>query len=645
MINRYALLWIVAVALSACDKSVESVDAPVEAVKPAEAVKAADQRVQRIRSGYDYHSYSNPREARITHVDLDLDTDFEQKILKGSVVLTVERVLSNAHEVILDTRDLDIQDVTVKNAAGEWRQVYYHLGETDPDLGAPLSINLPAGLSELEVRVRYRTSPSASGLQWLTPAQTAGKKQPFLFTQSQAIHARSWIPLQDSPGVRVTYDAVIRTPAELLAVMSAANDPATARDGEYQFSMPQAIPSYLIALGVGDLQFQSMGARTGVYAEPSLLQAAAREFADTEQMLETTEDLYGPYRWGRYDLLILPPSFPFGGMENPRLSFITPTVIAGDKSLVALIAHELAHSWSGNLVTNASWRDLWLNEGFTNYLTTRIMEVVYGPRRAAMESVLAYQGVMKEIDELPDEAEILAIDLRGKNPDDVFSNIPYDKGELFLVWLENAVGRERFDAFLKQYFNEFAFQSITTEAFLKYLQVNLIEPNPDVVSTSQVKHWVFSPGLPADAVIPESDAFDKVAAQSSDWQGGKVKAADIETGQWTVHEWLYFLNNLPHKLSAAQLRDLDQAFALTESTNNEIAHSWLLIAIRNDYEPAYKRLENYLVSIGRRKLITPLYEELVKTDKGRAFATRVYARARPGYHPLAVRTVDGILAG
>ncbi|MBT8132193.1 MAG: leukotriene A4 hydrolase C-terminal domain-containing protein, partial [Gammaproteobacteria bacterium] len=422
-------------------------------------------------------------------------------------------------------------------------------------------------------------------------------------------------------------------------------EPGTPRDGEYQFSMPQAIPSYLIALGVGDLVFEPMSDRTGVYAEPTIVSAAAYEFSDTEEMLRISEQLYGPYRWGRYDLLILPPSFPFGGMENPRLSFITPTVIAGDRSLVSLIAHELAHSWSGNLVTNATWRDLWLNEGFTSYLESRIMEEVFGAGRAAMEDVLGYQNVMQEIAELPDSAELLAIDLRGKDPDEVFSNIPYTKGQLFLSWLEHAYGRERFDAFVKAYFDEFAFQSITTEKFLRYLDQNLLQTEPVVVTRDEVREWVFKPGMPDNVVIPESDVFTRVETISHDWQAGRLAASAIDTSAWTVHEWRYFLNNLPEKLSAGQLAALDEAFALTESTNNEVAHSWLVIAVRNDYQPAYQRLEQYLVSIGRRKLITPLYEELVKTEQGKAFAERVYRQARPGYHPLAVRTVDGILAG
>ncbi|MBT8145020.1 MAG: M1 family metallopeptidase [Gammaproteobacteria bacterium] len=591
----------------------------------------------------DYHSYANPGEIAVRHISLDLQTDFGEQILKGTATLTVERVSRDAEMLMLDTRDLEIQDVRVESPAGKWVQTYYKLGNSDGALGAPLAIELPPGdASTFSVRIRYRTAPGASGLQWLTPAQTAGKKHPFLFSQSQAIHARSWIPLQDSPAVRVTYDATIRTPQDLLAVMSASNDADTERDGEYTFRMPQPIPSYLIAIAVGDLVFEPIGERTGVYAEPALVKAAADEFADTETMLEITEDLFGPYRWGRYDLLILPPSFPFGGMENPRLSFITPTVIAGDRSLVSLIAHELAHSWSGNLITNATWRDLWLNEGFTSYLEARIMEAVYGAERAEMENTLGYQGLARELAELPPEAQILAIDLRGQDPDNVFTSVPYTKGQLFLTWLEGYFGREEFDVFLRNYFDRFAFESITTDQFLEYLSAQLPANRP---AKPQIMEWVFEPGLPADAVLPQSDAFTRIDATRNDWLEGEIAATDIDTEAWTVHEWLAFLNNMPDQLSNDQLVALDQAFDLTESANNEIAHSWLKIAIRNDYEPAFARLENYLLSIGRLKLIRPLYQELVKTERGKQFAQRVYAQARPGYHPLAQRVSDAIVMG
>ena len=589
-----------------------------------------------IASGVDYHSFANPNEIRVTHLSLDLTANFESKQLVGEVTLDVERTKPENNTLVLDTRALEIQRVSV-----EGESVPFEMGETDSDLGTPLTITLPSAANS--VTVAYSTSPEASGVQWLTPAQTAGKKHPFLFTQAQAVHARSFIPLQDSPQVRVTYDATIKTPESLLAVMSASNDPTTERDGEYEFNMPQPIPSYLIALAIGDLEFKAMGERTGVYAEPALLESAAKEFEDTEAMLEVTEETYGPYQWDRYDLLILPPSFPFGGMENPRLSFITPTVIAGDKSLVSLIAHELAHSWSGNTVTNATWRDLWLNEGFTTYLTYRIMEMIYGHDRFKKEAVLGYQDLENDVAALEEDDEILAIDLRGRNPDDVFSNIPYEKGALFLREIEHKIGRENFDAFLMQYFKDFAFKSITTDTFIAYLDDTLLKQYPDKLDANRIHTWIFEPGIPEGAPHPESDAFTKIDDTRSAWLSGDVKAADIETAQWTVHEWLYFLNNMPESLSEAQLAELDSAFSLTSTKNNEIAHSWLMISVQNNYQPAYDRLYSYLVSIGRNKLVKPLYRELSKTPEGKAFAKRAFEEAKPGYHPLTVKANEGFV--
>lgn len=619
-----------AVAVAAC--SPQSVT-PESSTSSSDAAAPA---MAEIKSGVDYHSLSNPGEMKVTHLDLDLTADFDAKRLKGSVTLTFDKLAADASELVLDTRDLDIQSVS---ANGE--SLAFTLDEADPELGAALRIQVPDGINQ--VTVSYQTSPQASGVQWLTPAQTAGKQHPFLFTQAQAVHARSFIPLQDSPQVRVTYTAKIKTPEELLAVMSASNDPDTPRDGEYDFTMPQPIPSYLIALAIGDLQFKAMGERTGVYAEPALLDAAAEEFKDTESMLEVTEQTYGAYSWDRYDLLILPPSFPFGGMENPRLSFITPTVIAGDKSLVSLIAHELAHSWSGNTVTNATWRDLWLNEGFTTYLTYRIMEMVYGHDRYRKEAVLGYQDLTDDVAALPENDEILAIDLRGRNPDDVFSNIPYEKGALFLRELEQKVGRAEFDKFLVNYFQHFAFKSITTDEFVAYLDKTLLADHADKLDKARIQEWIFTPGIPAGAPVPTSDAFELIDQARSNFLAGEVPASNIDTQSWTVHEWLYFLNNMPEALTDTQLAALDEAFNLTQSSNNEIAHSWLMIAVKNNYEPAYERLYSYLVSIGRNKLVKPLYQALSKTEEGKAFAKKAFEEAKPGYHPLTVKANEGFV--
>lgn len=588
----------------------------------------------------DLHSYANPGDVRVTHVELDLQVRFDERRLRGSALLSFERAREDADALVLDTRELTISAVESWSPAGGFDAATWSLAEADPLLGAALTVVLPPQATR--ARVTYETSPEASGLQWLTPEQTAGGEHPFLFTQSQAIHARSWIPLQDSPAVRVTFGARIATPQGLRAVMGAAHDADAPADGDYRFDMPRPIPSYLIALAAGDLAFRPLGARTGVWAEPSVVQEAADEFADTESMMAAAERLYGPYRWERYDLLVLPPSFPFGGMENPRLTFVTPTLLAGDRSLVSLVAHELAHSWSGNLVTNATWRDFWLNEGFTVYLERRIVEEVYGAEREAMEAALGRRALDADLERLDDADQILHVDLAGRDPDAGMTQVPYEKGALFLRRLEEAAGRGRFDAFLRGYFDHFAFRSITTADFLAWLSEHLLADEA-LAAAVPVEEWVRAPGLPAGAPRPASAAFDAVEAAAARWVDGDLRAAELDAAAWTTHEWLHFLGVLPEGLAAARMAELDAAFALTESPNAEIAHQWLLLAIRNAYRPADGRLERYLLRIGRRKLILPLYAALAATADGRGRALAIYRRARPGYHPIAAGSIDPLL--
>ncbi len=441
----------------------------------------------------DVHSYGKPDQVRVTEVVLDLTVSFEQKTLAGTAELGLV-VTDPAAPLILDTRDLDIQEIETSPDGDTYAVAEWTVGDTDPILGAPLTIPLPEGTRR--VRITYASRPEASGLQWLTPEQTAGKTAPFLFSQNQSIHARSWIPIQDSPGVRISYSATIHAPVELEALMSAERTGGA--NGIFQFSMDTPIPPYLIALAVGDLEFREVGRRTGVWAEPPLVDAAAREFEDMEQMVYAVEGLYGPYRWGRYDLLILPPSFPFGGMENPRLTFATPTILAGDKSLVGLVSHELAHSWSGNLVTNATWRDFWLNEGFTTYIENRIQEDVYGAELATMERALELRDLKQEMKDMPAADQLLYIDLAGRDPDTAVTGIPYTKGALLLRRMEEVFGRETFDAYLRRYFDEFAFQSITTDTMLVYLKRELFAAHPKEAAQIAIDEWVYEPGLPAN---------------------------------------------------------------------------------------------------------------------------------------------------
>jgi aminopeptidase N len=614
------------------------------------AAGAGDAAVGGPAARGDAHTLGNPSEVRVTHLDLDLTVHFDRKELAGVAILEVERQSGVKDEVPLqlDTRGLTIANVGIRSSNADPLKPFtptpFQLGPADPILGTRLTIKLEPETKQ--VRVEYRTAPSASALQWLDASLTAGKVRPFLFTQSEAIHARSWIPLQDSPGARITYSAVVRVPRGLTAVMAADSrvKPEESREGAFRFEMPQPIPSYLIALAVGDLAFRGLGPRTGVWAEPSVLDSAAYEFGDVEAMVGSIEKRFGPYRWGRYDILVLPPSFPFGGMENPKLTFATPTVLAGDRSLVSLIAHELAHSWSGNLVTNATWRDFWLNEGFTTYLERRIIEDLYGPDRADMESVLGLAELREELKNFPPKDQVLHIDLTGRDPDEGMNRIPYEKGALFLRTLEKAIGHDRFDVFLRAYFDRFAFRSITTDDFTAYLKDHLLL-GPDAPKAIDLASWLEAPGLPPSFAEPTSARLQAIDKAVRGWLDGTIPTDKLDAKDWSTQEWIRFLQAMPEKVPTERLAEVDKRFGLTNRGNSEIAHQWLLIAIRNDYSPAMGRLETYLTTIGRRKLVLPLYKALLATPAGRLHAEAIYATARPGYHPITVESVDRLLKG
>ena len=587
-------------------------------------------------------SYARPLEARVHHVALDLTVDFDAKRVGGTATLDIDRK-ADSKEIVLDDKGLEIESIT----DSEDQPLQYKVGAADPKLGAPLTVAL--GPDTKRLVIKYRSAPDAGALQWLTPAQTAGKKKPYLFSQGQAIENRSWIPTQDSPGIRQTWEATIRVPAGLTAVMSAPKsaEPIT-QGGESVFSykMPHSVAPYMIAIGVGDLAFKPLGKRTGVWTEPVMLDRAAAELSDTEKMVEAAEKLYGPYRWGRYDLLVLPPAFPYGGMENPTLTFLTPTFIAGDKSLNGLVAHELAHSWSGNLVTNATWADSWLNEGFTSYFENRIMEAIYGPKRAAQEAALSFDDMEKAFAEEGRNAPITRLNLPKEEAiaDGGASGIIYDKGAVFLRTIERTVGREKWDAYLRSYFDRHAFQPMTSALFLADLRAHLVKSDQVLERKLQLDRWVYQPGLPSNVVRPDPAAFasvDKAVRAFS--AGGSVPSA---FGQWTTAEKMRFINKLPRKLPTNRLDELNRSLKLNEAGNNEVLFAWLDLAIRNRYDPAVPALERFLTTQGRRKFVRPLIETLAKdTQWGRPIAARVYREARASYHPITQRDLDKLKLG
>ncbi|KRB86698.1 aminopeptidase [Sphingomonas sp. Root710] len=580
-------------------------------------------------------SYARPEVARVTHVDLDLRADFAAKVMRGSATLDIA-AKPGASEIILDDKGLVIERIT--DAGG--RALTWAVGKADDYKGAPLTIRIGAAR---RIVIAYHSKPDASALGWLPPELTAGKKKPFLFSQGQSIENRSWIPTQDSPGIRQSWSARITVPADLVAVMSGTRltprgEPAGKSWKRYRFRMEHPVPPYLIALAVGDLAFKPLGARTGVYAEPVTLAPAARELDDTEKMVRAAEGLYGPYRWGRYDMLVLPPSFPYGGMENPTLTFLTPTIFTGDKANTDVVAHELAHSWSGNLVTNATWSDSWLNEGFTTYFENRIDEIVYGKERAAVLADLSWDDLQRDLK----EAKPPATRLHGE-PEELYGELAYNKGAIFLRTIEHAVGRSRWDAYLRSYFDRHAFQPQTTANFLKDIRARLVKGDAALEKQLQLDAWAYQPGLPGNAYRVRSATLaqvDRAIEQVS--EGAPVGTLPFST--WGTQEWQRFLNGLPRKLSTERLAELDGAMRLSASPNAYVRSAWLVLALGNRYQPAVVSAEEYLPRIGRMLLIRPVYRTLVEQGAwGRPIAERIYAGARPHYHPVTVASVDKIV--
>lgn len=601
--------------------------------KKAEETTQNDTDMHNHQYANDTHSFGEPNKVAATKLDLKIDVSFENKLISGTATYDLER---HEGDVLL----LDIKDLTINGVADANGDSLAYEIITGDDQGDALEIGLKPETNK--VSIAYHTNEGSDALLWMDPEQTLDKTDPFLFTQGQAVLTRSWIPVQDSPSLRITYTAEVSVPEGMLAVMSASNPTETNATSNYNFEMSQPIPPYLMALAVGNLKFKSLGARSGVYAEPGMLDKAAYEFGDVEEMITAAEDLYGPYRWDRYDILVLPPSFPFGGMENPRLTFATPTIIAGDKSLTSLIAHELAHSWSGNLVTNATWDDFWLNEGFTVYFEKRIMEALYGKDYAEMLNVLGSQDLAATMEELGPESDDtkLKLNLDGRNPDDGMTDIAYEKGYLFLRWLEEKVGRETFDTFLKNYFDSNAFQTMTTETFIVYLDENLLskmDTRPDVEA------WIYQPGLPADHPVPVSNRFTKVDSVRTAWETNEITAAQIDASEWSTHEWLHFLRGISDDKTADDLTALDAKFDLTNTGNSEIAFAWFMQSIAKNYQPAFPSMEAFLNTVGRRKFLKPIYESLSKTEDNKVWAMRVYGDSRKNYHTVSVATIDEIL--
>jgi aminopeptidase N len=619
---KISLITISLLTIASCEDSTTSTSSDNSSTKK--------EAILNMKRATDHHSYSKPAEAVVTHLDWNAVVDFESRTIAATATFDLE-TSDNAEKVILDIRELDILSVQV-----DGKDSPFNIGEEQEFIGSPLSIEITP--STKKVSINYNTQPGADAFLWVEGSEDA---HPFLFTQSQAILARTWIPCQDSPGIRFTYNATVDVPTDLMALMSAVNPTEKNSQGHYTFVMDQPIPSYLLALAVGDVEFRSVGEHTGVYATPDLIDAAEYEFAEMEDLLVAAESLYGKYAWERYDLLVLPAAFPFGGMENPRLTFATPTIIAGDRSLVSLVAHELAHSWSGNLVTNSTWDDFWLNEGFTVYFEQRIMEAVYGRDISEMLASLSYRGLVNELSDLSPNDTHLRLHLKGRNPDDGMTAIAYDKGFLFLRMIEETVGRAQFDDFLSEYFTKHAFTVMDTDSFIEYLEGNLLtdEATRDAVNLTA---WIDGAGLPDNCPKIQSDRIENVDIAVQNWASGDLATSDLLWNDWLYQERYRFLKSIPSSVNVAKLDELNSTFNISSTGNNEVLFAWLEQAVLKGHEASYNRLETFLINVGRRKFLTPLYKALLDTDQTN-MALSIYKKARPNYHSVATGTMDELL--
>ncbi|WP_293890177.1 hydrolase/aminopeptidase [Flavobacterium sp.] len=585
----------------------------------------------------DVHSFSNPNEAIAKHLDLDIKVDFNTQTISGKASWTIENT-SKGNEIIFDENTLNITKVTLGD---DEKETKFELGKEVALHGKPLHITIESNTTK--VNIYYNTTKDGVALQWLKPEQTADKKKPFVFSQGESIWSRTWIPCQDSPSVRFTYNAKVTVPKELMAVMSAVNPQQKNDTGVYTFKQDKAIPSYLMAIAVGDIEFKSIDNRTGVYAEHTVIDKAKWEFAELGKMVIAAEKLFGPYRWGRYDVIVLPPSFPFGGMENPNLTFLTPTVLAGDRSLTSLLAHELGHSWSGNLITNATWDDIWLNEGFTTYVEHRIGEEVFGINEAQMQTVLSRKVLEIALTDLgkdsPDTR--LKINSTGKNPDDALSDIPYEKGYAFLQTVETAIGREKFDKFLTNYFNDHAFQSITTEDFVDYFNTNLIKGDKALANKIKMEDWIYKPGIPSNIINPVSADFNAIDRIQKTWRKTGVKGLSKKIK--STNEKQHFIDYLPKDITAQEMTAIDTEFNFTNGGNFVVRRQWFIIAIQHQYKFAYPAIEQFLTSYSRTYSLTSLYKEMIKTSEGKIWANQIYTKAKSGYHATTVEAINKIL--
>ncbi|RKF54402.1 Leukotriene A-4 hydrolase-like protein [Erysiphe neolycopersici] len=599
-----------------------------------------------MRSIRDPNTFSNYNQWETKHTDVNLTIDFEEHRLTGTVSLSIESLTeSESEEVILDTSYLDIKSINIEGSKStEW----YVKDRTEP-FGSPLFIKIPGGASrgsKISVDISLSTTEKCTAIQWLTPSQTSNKKFPYMFSQCQAIHNRSIFPCQDTPDVKSTYKFRIRSPLPVVAsgLFTGASNFRQKQDKKpgsllYSFDQLIPIPSYLFAIASGDIATASIGPRSFVSTGPEELSSAKWELEkDTENFIEIAENIIFSYPWTQYNVLVLPPSFPYGGMENPIFTFATPTIISGDRGNVDVIAHELSHSWSGNLVSNASWEHFWLNEGWTTYLERRIIAAVHGEPHRDFSAIIGWKALEDSIALFGSDHEFtkLVVDLKGRDPDDAFSSIPYEKGFHLLYYLEKLLGKSTFDQFIPYYFKEWSYKSLDSYDFKSTL-LDFFKSNSEAQSKLESVDWItwfHKPGLPPKPQFDTSLA-DKCYSLANQWQSEKYTPDISDILGWSANQVVVFLEQVQlfsKPLSVSQSRTMGQVYSLIESQNVEITSRYFAIGLSARDPSVYQATADLLGNVGRMKFVRPLYRKLVQVNHQLALET--FEKNKDFYHPI-----------
>mgnify|MGYP002630762365 CR=1 FL=1 len=617
----------------------------------------------RIGNQIDNCTRALPDSAACTHLSLTWDVDFEAHVLRGRAEWTVKLASAEVAVVVLDTKSLDISEVTIGGKAAS-----YTLGDEHEAFGKALTVELPdeakQGAEPLKLVIAYSTTPQSSALQWLAKELTAGQLHPYLFTQCEPIHARALLPCQDTPSAKFSYEAAVTVPGWATALMSAIGK-GSKRKAEggttFYFEQKVVIPAYLLCLAVGQLQSRVVGPRTSVWSEPSVVDAAAHEFGQTEEFISTAERIMGqPYVWERYDILCLPPSFPFGGMENPCLTFVTPTLLAGDRSLANVVAHEVAHSWTGNLITNHTWEHFWLNEGWTVWLERKIKAAMAGAKTGGPPDMTYYDfDAISGWKHLADDVKLigethpftsLSPPLHDKDPDDAFSSVPYEKGFNLLNYLSGVVGGHVvFEEFARAYCARFMYATLTTADFKAFFCEWCGGRGIDCAAVDW-ETWLTAAGMP-----PVTPQFNNVHGErcvrlAEMWLAGGDATEGCDSSDvagWSSPHFISFLEHLLSKLGEEpalaaklplpQLQRMDGLYGFTPTKNSEVRFRWQRLCILLRAEFIVPHVVTFLKEQGRMKFVRPLYRDLFGWEAQRAVATATFIDRESNYHPICAK--------